>query len=262
MAQRPLHTLLSEATVYDLEQPRFAGAPTFPAHEPGFLLFLHRRHEQGVDEPRTSASGIVTMAEHSGTHLDALCHQAEGMTLHGGVAVDPTVQTPLGFTRLGVDEVRPLHGRGVLLDLPALGDVPQLVPAELLARCAHHQGTDIRVGDVVCVRTGNGANWEDRERYEAGPGIAASASRWLAERSPLAVGADNLAWDLPGHRDPELGSTLPGHMILLVRAGIHILENLALEQLARDRVHEFTFLCLPLKMRGATGSPVRPVAFV
>jgi kynurenine formamidase len=89
----------------------------------------------------------------------------------------------------------------------------------------------------------------------------ASAARWLAERRPLAVGADNVAWDLIDHVDPELGS-LPGHTLLIVRAGIHIIEMLYLEELARDGVREFAFVCLPLKVRGGTGSPVRPIALV
>jgi len=95
----------------------------------------------------------------------------------------------------------------------------------------------------------------------AGAGIGVESSRWLAGRRPLAVGADNLAWDVPSFVDPELG-TIPGHSILLVRAGIYIIESLNLEQLARDRRHEFALVCLPLKMRGGTGSPVRPLALV
>jgi len=260
--ERPLHARLAGARFYDLEQPRYAGAPTHPAHEPGFVLALHRRHGDEAGEPRTSASALITMAEHSGTHIDALCHQAEDMHLHGGVAVDPSVQTPRGFTRLGIDEVPPLHARGVLLDLPALGEVPHHVPATTLEAAAARQHVDLREGDVVLVRTGNGAFWDDRAAYEDGPGIDSSASRWLASQRPLAVGADNIAWDLPGLRDPELGCTLPGHLILLVRAGVYIVENLYLEELAADGVAEFTFLCLPLKVRGGTGSPVRPIAIV
>lgn len=71
-----------------------------------------------------------------------------------------------------------------------------------------------------------------------------------------------MAWDEMGVVDPELQVSLPGHLILLVRHGIHIIENLNLEELARDRCYEFTFICLPLKIRGATGSPVRPIAVV
>ncbi len=255
---------LGAAHVYDLEQPRYAGAPTFPAHEPGVLLHLHRRHEPDPARPgqrRTSASALLVMAEHSGTHIDAVCHQAEDLRLHGGVEVDSSVQTPYGFTTLGVDTIEPLIARGVLLDVPgALGRELQpghpITAAELAAAA---EGTELREGDVVLVRTGSGAHWADRDRYEAGPGVATDGSRWLAERRPVAVGADNLAWDVPGADDPELG-TLPGHTVLIVRSGILILESLRLEELASAGVREFAFVCLPLKFRGGTGSPVRPIA--
>ncbi|MBE3559153.1 MAG: cyclase family protein, partial [Ktedonobacteraceae bacterium] len=104
--------------------------------------------------------------------------------------------------------------------------------------------------------------WQDPQTYLAGAGVHTDASQWLAEQRVRAVGADNIAWDTPGYLDPDLKVTLPGHVVLLVRHGIYILENLFLEELARDRRYEFLFICLPLKMRGATGSPVRPVAVV
>jgi len=110
------------------------------------------------------------------------------------------------------------------------------------------------------VRTGYGAHWDDPETYEGAAGVEASGSRWLADQQVRMVGADNVAWDIFGLRDAEMDVTLPGHVILLVRNGIHILEHLYLEELARDQVHEFAFVCLPLKIRGATGSPIRPIA--
>ena len=263
MSTTDLLAALRGARVYDLEQPRYAGAPTFAAHEPGVLLHLHRRHEPGLGERRTSASALLVMAEHSGTHMDALCHQAESMELHGGVRVDASVQTPYGFTTLGIDEVAPLIARGVLLDVPgALGRALEpghaIDAAELQAAA---DGVEIRPGDAVLVRTGSGALWADRAAYEAGPGLDVDGSRWLAGLQPVAVGADNLAWDAPGLRDPELG-TLPGHTLLIVRAGILIIESLRLEELAAAGVREFAFVCLPLKLRGGTGSPVRPIALV
>src|SRR3954464_15807443 len=92
------------ARVYDLEQPRFGGMPIHPAHRPGYFYALYRRHRDShrpeVHGPRSSASGIVTMMEHSGTHIDAVCHQACGLKLLGGLAVDE-VETPAGFTQLG-----------------------------------------------------------------------------------------------------------------------------------------------------------------
>ena len=252
---------LRGARAYDLEQPRFQGAPVFPAHEPGVLLNLHRRHEPGLGEARTSASGLLVMAEHSGTHIDALCHQAEHLRLHGGVEVDPAVQTPYGFTRLGVETIPPLVARGVLLDVAGEEPLPPGYAVGAAELEAAAEGLPIEPGDVVLVRLGSGALWGDRAAYEAAGGISAEGSAWLAERAPVAVGADNLAWDVPGVRDPELG-TLPGHALLIVRAGVLIIESLNLEALAADGVREFAFVCLPLKLRGGTGSPVRPLALV
>jgi kynurenine formamidase len=77
----------------------------------------------------------------------------------------------------------------------------------------------------------------------------------------FAVGADNMAWDAPGLEDPELG-LMAGHLILLARRGIYIIENLALDELAASGRHSFDLVCTPLKLVGATGSPVRPLALV
>jgi kynurenine formamidase len=119
----------------------------------------------------------------------------------------------------------------------------------------------VSAGDVVLVRTGAGALWGAAAEYIRAAGIAADASAWLAATGARAVGADNMAWDLDSSRiDPLTGTSFPGHVILLVQHGIHILENLYLEELARDHVYEFTFICLPPKLQGATGAPVRPVA--
>ena len=133
---------------------------------------------------------------------------------------------------------------------------------EDLEACCEVQEVSVEPGDVALVRTGNARYWEDAERYLAGPGMAASASYWLADRGVVAVGADNMAWDVPGLRDPELGSLNPGHLILLARRGIYIIENLVLEDLAAAGAYRFDFICTPLKFVGATGSPVRPLAVV
>lgn len=256
---------ISSSRIYDLEQPRYFEAPIFPSHAPGFVYALHRRHEQGTGQARTSASGTIFMAEHSGTHIDALCHQAENMHLYSGDAINPQIQTPTGFTALGVETIPPLIARGVLLDVAraraveriALGNPITSAELQAIAQVEH---LTLREGDVVLVRTGNGAFWHDASVYLQAGGMSADASSWLASLGVRAVGADNVAWDEVGTVDPELQVSLPGHLILLVRHGIYIIENLNLEELARDKCYECTFICLPLKMRGATGSPVRPIA--
>ena len=252
--------------IFDLEQPRRHGSPIHPAHEPpGYSYLLHRRHQPRPGERRTGASGVLHTSEHAGTHIDALSHQAEDLRFHGGIDAE-AVQTSFGVRELGAETFPPLLARGVLIDLVRRSGRPveaaRWITLDEVREAAAGQGIEPRAGDVVLVRTGNGSNWKDPELYLRGAGMAAAVSAWLAEAKVLAVGADNVAWDWTGEADPELGFTLPGHALLLVRAGIYIIENLLLEELGEAGVNEFTFVCLPLKIVGATGSPVRPVALV
>jgi kynurenine formamidase len=259
---------LLSARVHDLEQPRHAGMPIWPGHRPGYFYALHRRHRDTYKPdghgPRTAASGVVTMMEHTGTHIDALSHQGDCMRLFGGVHADE-VETPAGFTRLGVDEIPPLVRRGVLLDIAGHQGVERLPPshpitADEMEACRSAQNTDIRPNDVLLIRTGYDTLWHDEAAYLAAAGVAKSGTLWAADHGVCAVGADNMTWDVPGERDPETGATLFGHVYLLPKKGIYILENLKLDELAHNNIHTFAFIGLPLKMRGATGSPLRPVA--
>lgn len=254
--------------VYDLEQPRFAGMPVFPSHRPGYFYALYRRHDDTYDPPtsgpRSGASGMLTMMEHSGTHIDALSHQAENLLLYGGVPTSE-VQSPAGFKRHGIEEVPPIVARGVLLDLPPVLGVERLRPggqftAADLEAAEAAQGVKVQKGDVLMVRLGYGPLWGDAEQYLAAAGAGYDASRWAVERGVVAVGADNMTWDSLNARDPDTGANLPGHLHLLVRNGIYIIENLNLEAMAQARAYVSLFICLPMKLVGATGSPVRPIA--
>jgi kynurenine formamidase len=259
---------LQRATVYDLEQPRFFGMPIYPSHRPGYFYALHRRHRDSYlpqeNGPRTGAAGMLTMMEHTGTHIDALCHQACDFTLFGNVPVEGN-ETQAGFRRLGVETVPPLLGRGVLLDVPGWKGVAMLPPrysisADELQACAAAQGVMVGRGDVLLVRTGFGALWQDEAAYLQAAGVSKSGTLWAEAQGVGTVGADNMSWDVPGERDPETGATLFGHLHLLTKKGIYIMENLLLEELARARCYAFVFVALPLKLTGATGSPIRPLA--
>jgi kynurenine formamidase len=257
---------LASCRVFELEHRRYVGAPIFPAHWPGFVYTLHRHHELLGERVRTSASGTITMQEHSGTHIDALCHQAVEMEMFGGVKVTPEIQTPRGFTELGVETIAPIFRRGVLLDVARARGVDALEPGYLvtpedLKLAEQTQGVTVGEGDCVLIRTGNGRRYDDPEPYLAGPGVGLDASRWLASRKPYLCGADNVAFDVPDNIDLDLGS-LPCHVVLIYEAGIYIVENLQLEELAASGENEFLLVCLPLKLQGVTGSPVRPVALV
>ena len=262
---------IARARVFDLEQPRFAGMPIHPAHKPGYFYALHRRHRDSYRPdkygPRTGASGVLTMMEHSGTHMDALCHQACDLKFHGGVAVDD-VERSDGFTALGAETMRPLLGRGVLLDVAGWKQV-DAAAAELRDYRRRPRGLRPRRGGRRpagrrLVRSHGLRRAVDRR-------IGVSECRRRVEvrqhlgggrRRVVAVGADNMAWDAMQERDPQTNMMLFGHVHLLVTHGIHILENLNLEELAAAGHREFCVIGVPLKFRGATGSPIRPLALV
>ena len=261
---------LAGARVFDLEQPRFAGMPLHPAHKPGYFYALHRRHRDSYFPekfgPRSGASGMLTMMEHSGTHIDALCHMACDLTFHGGVKVDAVERTD-GYRALGVETIKPLLARGVLLDVAGLKGVARLpenysIAADDLAAAARAASVTVQPGDVLLVRTGFATSWEDETTYLNAAGVSKSANIWAADQQVVAVGADNMAWDNMLERDPETKMALFGHAHLLVKHGIHIIENLNLEELAAAKQQTFAFVGIPLKFRGATGSPIRPLALV
>jgi kynurenine formamidase len=267
---RALTDLLRTSRVYDLEQPRFAGMPIHPVHRPGYLYALHRRHRDTyrpeTEGLRSGASGTLVMMEHTGTHMDALCHQACGLKLYGDLPVDG-VETPSGFTKLGIETAPPLLTRGILLDVAGYkqqAPLPRHYPitAEDLQECAAAEQVEVQAGDVLLVRTGYAALWHDEAAYLEAAGVDRSGTLWAAERGVVAVGADNMAWDVTTQRDPESGAFLFAHVYLLPRKGIYIIENLNLEELSRDRRYEFAFVGIPLKFQGATGSPLRPLALV
>src|SRR5262245_30342073 len=244
--------------------------PIHPAHKPGYLYTLHRRHrdtyrpEQHGSRP--GSSGMLTMLEHRGTHIDALCHQACDLRLHGDIAVD-TVERSDGFTAHGAETMAPIACRGVLLDVAAWKRMDLLPPhyaitADDLSGCARDHGLTVRPGDVLLVRTGYATQWQDERAYMSAAGVSKSGNIWSAEQNVRAVGADNMAWDCLQETDPDTKMGLFGHAHLLVKHGIHIIENLNLEALAAAGHREFCFITLPLKFRGATGSPVRPIALV
>lgn len=262
---------MSDSRVIDLEQLRTQDMPVHPAHRPGYSYFLHRRHSDTAHHQprrtlRTSSSGFITMTEHSGTHVDALCHQAEDLKFYGCGSL-AEVESSVGYSSGDAAAIPVFDQRGVLIDMAALHDENEVPPGHLIGlsevRAAlDNQGTRIEPGTVVLVHTGNGKHWSNPDRYLAGPGVDGEISQWLADQHVAAVGADTMAWDLPGHIDTELECDFPGHVILLVRAGIYIFENVALCELAALGTYNFRFIAAPLKLVGATGSPIRPLALV
>jgi len=256
--------LLRQARVYDLSQPYFPGMPHYPTHPP-FLYGLTKKHGDFVNPGgSSSAADSIALGTHVGTHIDALCHFSRDGVLRGGAPAEDRQSYQRGVEHLSIDTVAPIWRRGVLLDVASFVGQESLAPdfsisAALLAETAGWAGVEVQAGDVVLIRTGWGAFFEDPRRYLCGmrgPGPELDGARWLSGRSIFAAGSDTVSFE----RIPA--PSMPVHVHLLVESGIHIIEVLNLEDLARDRVREFLFVGAPLKIERATGAPLRPLAVV
>ncbi|MGO9256378.1 MAG: cyclase family protein [Bryobacteraceae bacterium] len=251
--------------VFDLAQPYFVGMPHHPAHPP-FLFGLVKQHGDYVGPAQhSSASDALALGSHVGTHIDALCHFSCGGKLYGGDQASEVQSYAGGLQRHSIDTIPPILRRGVLLDIVGLqaglegGALPadfEITPGHLEA-AVRTEGIEIRPGDVVLLRTGWAIFFHDAPRFinqARGPGPGLAGARWLSRQGIYAAGSDTVAFE----KLPD--AAMPVHVHLLVESGIHIIECLNLEELARARVYEFLFVALPLKLTGATASPIRPVA--
>ncbi len=199
-----------------------------------------------------------------GTQFDGFSHQTIGNSMYNCVALDETA-TRTGFTKLGIENVGALMTRGVLIDVAALKgvdilpDTYEITVADLQLTLERQKQT-LQPGDAVLIHTGWGALWgKDNARYvKTNPGIGVAAAQWLAAQDPMLIGSDNWSVEVAPNPDPEL--SLPTHQIMLVVNGIHLLENLRLEQLAAGRVYTSALIVQPLKIQGGTGSTVAPIA--
>ena len=273
--------LPTQGRTFSLALPRFTGMPLFGAHPP-FDVTMYRtpaglrgdgiRPWGPVNEVNLGyMAETVSGTAHSGAHVDALAHMTIGEDDHwyGG-----------GNTREHLGDRGPKFGdgaklppfvtRGVLLDVPGYRRVEALpahepVTADELQAVAAHQGVEVRAGDVVLIRSGYLSQWPDPDglarHVTAGPDI--SAARWLLEQGVVATGSDTETYEVQPAPDPGTpANPQPVHTLLLIENGIYLFESIYLEEIAREKVYEFLFVALPLKIAGTTGSMLDPLAIV
>jgi kynurenine formamidase len=269
-------SLAREGRMYDLDCGRFHGMPLFPGH-PAFQVLTYRTprgiqnqgDQEWLGDNRVNYhwhSDMVMGTVHTGTHIDALSHVTcgEDNHWHGGANATDDVGD-FGPLRDDATEIPPIIARGVLFDVPGHRGVDALdahepIGADELQAVLEAQGVELRAGDVALVRTGYLSGWPDPDFIAAHEqaGIDEGAALWLAEQGVCAVAGDTESLEvLPSTVE---GNPHPVHIALLIERAIWILEMVNCEDLARDGVHEFCFVCLPLSIKGATGSMVRPVA--
>jgi kynurenine formamidase len=254
--------------IYDLGVELFVGMPTCcaPFGDPTFQIWMTHTPARDTAKELLSYSGdAVSMYTHTGTHLDTLNH----FGLHGKIWNQVSAEDAVGvrgWTKSGADKYPPIVARGVLIDVAKSKNVAHL-PASYAITVADlqdalkKQGTTLRPGDVVLTRTGLMTLWPDQAKYRLADqaGLGLEAAQWLVERQQaMLLGADNFGVENFPSKDPD--NFVPVHTYLLAERGVSLLEALWLEDLAKDQVYEFVFIASPLKLRGGTASPLRPLA--
>lgn len=206
---------------------------------------------------------VFTELGQVGTQFDGFAHQSHG-TSHYNCVDTKDVIARNGVKKFGMQNVGMLMTRGVLLDIAGLKGVATLpdtyeVTVADLEAAMTRQKVKLEAGDAVLIHTGWGRLYgkENARFLKSEPGIGVAAGEYLAKFNPMIVGADSSAVEVLPNPDPLLNA--PVHQLMLVVHGIHLLENLKLDELAAKQVYEFAFMLQPIKA-AMTGSTVAPVA--
>ncbi|MCI0419933.1 MAG: cyclase family protein [Acidobacteria bacterium] len=258
-----LLSLVKTGEVYSLSCPIHPNTPYAPTTSPFSMRRNHRHEKFVVDGTFGEATEILTMSSHTATHIEALCHVSEkshGQALLYGDVRAAEVESGTGFSELGMEQCPPIITRGVLLDVPrskgldVLPDSYGITEQDLEAGC-QMAGVEIRPGDCVLIRTGF-FKYRDKaqDRFASvGAGPTPATCRWLAGKGTILTGSDTMTFE-------QVPSAHLGHLELIRRRGISIIKQANLEEIAADQLYEFLLIVLPLKLVGATASPVNPIA--
>lgn len=244
-------------------------APILPFNPP-FTMALHSSHE---DTAGMLPGGMAFAAElmvfsghHGAPTIDALGHISKNGKLYGGLDAAAN-EGSAGLKALGIETYpkEKFVNRGVLLDVARYKGVDALEPGYVitaadLEETAKAQGVAIRSGDSLILHTGHARFYgTDREKYMGpSPGVGPESVDWLIGKDPFLVGADNISVDS--------GPPFAAHLNLIAGHGVYLVENMNLEELAavlaERGTHEFLLVLNPLRLGGATASPLNAFAIL
>ncbi|HRI80477.1 MAG TPA: cyclase family protein [Cyclobacteriaceae bacterium] len=202
-------------------------------------------------------------------HIGALTKFSDGTikgVYYNGFTQEEVVH-PDGLLHLGVQNVKPILSRGILIDVAAFKGVNMLtnsyeVTLADVKGALSRQGVSensITPGDVIIFRYGWARLWKTPAEYNLNPpGIGLEVARWLVAKQICMTGADTGPTEVMPNPNPDL--TIPVHQELMMKNGIFNLENMDLESLSADKAYEFLFIFTPIRFVGASGSPGRPIA--
>jgi kynurenine formamidase len=268
--------LVTTGRVYELGQVYEAGMPlygqrTYTLTIPGGpeRMAAGRNRLVGNEELISGALGQV------GTQFDGPGHIGVRLRMADGTERDvyyngfpwEEIQGESGLREIGIEQIKPIITRGILIDIAGYKNVPILPPTYEVTLAdvrgaLIRQGMDeagIQPGDAIFFGYGWSTHWRNPSVYQASqPGIGLEVARWIVARKASMVGSDSPGLEVTPN--PDQGLVFPVHQELITRNGIWNQENLHFEELVAARVYQFLFVFTPVRFKGATGSPGRPIA--
>jgi kynurenine formamidase len=266
--------LVRRGTVYDLAHVLHADVPSFPGRT--FRQYLTTAaHQVNRRRPDAGPAGWgkndvnwvveqVTATQQMGTHMDALNHLQVGDRTYNGYRLADIVEEH-GTNRLGVDTLPQVVTRGLLVDVARARGTERLDPGDVVTpedveTALGAAGLEVQPGDAVLFHTGWGTLWDDDpQSYSAGePGPGTALGAWLARHRVALTGCDTWSFGPVPPEDPSRPFVVP--QVLNTHHGVVVVENLRLDEVAREGLHEFLLVISHAKLRGATGAWIAPLA--
>lgn len=265
--------LVRTGRVFTLSHEIYNGMPGRQANHGPFFYLLSQRVYDHRPPFRTATKNKfggalcrVEMVDHMGTHLDALNHISyDNKFYNGNDAYE--ISTTYGTSKLGIDSTPPVVTRGIMVDATGgrkIMDKGEPVSVGFVEKYLEERNINVLPGDAIFFYTGTGRMWHEAQKYneyyEASPGIGMELAKWLAEKKVSITGTDTPSTEvLPAEHE---GTRLPVHQYLITKNGIRLIDNINLNDLADHGISEFMFVLSHMKIKGATASPVSPVAIV
>ena len=251
--------LVRRGRLYDLSRVLDEQSPVFPGRYFRQTLVTtahHANESMPVGENQVNwVTEVVSGTMQLGTHLDALSHLQIGDRGYNGWRV-AELAGPAGMIRLGAETIPQIVTRGWLVDVSGreLGVGGVVTPDDVA-------GIEPEPGDAVLFHTGWGDRWDDADAYLAGePGPGYDVAEWLVEHGVALTGCDTWSYGPVPAEDPLRPFDVP--LMLNVRHGVFVVENLDTAALAADGVREFALVLTHPRLRGATGAWTSPIALV
>lgn len=245
--------------IYRLTIP---GSPTGGPFGDNQLIFHDEMVSSEIGQVGTQFDGLG----HIGRLKGGNSNDKNKMIYYNGFT-EGEIATAEGLIKLGVEKIKPIITRGILIDIRAIwgGDMEagNLITMGHVIGALSAQGlstTDIKAGDAVLFRTNWGRHWiVDNVTFNSGaPGIGHEVADWLVSKNVALVGADT--WPVEVVPNPNSNLVFSVHQKLLTDNGIFLHENLDLEALSIDGVYQFAYIFVRVPFKGATGSPGSPIA--